>query len=216
MSENTEDVKFASSIDIILSREQRLLAADLDATIMKAMAMDEGREVACAWLISDLSILVVDQADMTVQQEQDGRDDVTFSEACRSMIDIAQSMWMEIINYLKDTRDIEIHALAMLQMVLNTCQEYPSNTNDDMAKIIMDKIRDIYSEIPKEFETVDVPNIPGISDSSDYRQLMKDFFKSLIEIGTYHRDRDQYETDQQRELHDRIIAIYHRLGELDF
>ena len=80
----------------------------------------------------------------------------------------------------------------------------------------MDKIRDIYSEIPKEFETVDVPNIPGISDSSDYRQLMKDFFKSLIEIGTYHRDRDQYETDQQRELHDRIIAIYHRLGELDF
>ena len=46
--------------------------------------------------------------------------------------------------------------------------------------------------------------------------MLMSFFQLLSDIGTFHRNRSEYATDEQRNLHDRFIATYYRLGELNF
>lgn len=212
----------AATCDLCLNLEERLAVVESDMKVLEELRPREGDEVALSWLMSDLATFAITQAAFEVDASMDDQNLTTPDEFIRKIIDDAQAIWDTLIEYLKDTHDLILHRLGMLAMLsqLNAGGYFSSWDTQDQAdavnRITQAKMQELMHATPKEFQSVDAPAVAGVTDSSDVDALTQDFFRSMIKIGTFHRDRDAYETEEQRQLHDRIVAIYHRLGELVF
>ena len=215
MSPESETPQLASTIHELMSFEQRIMVADMELSTMETIKSKVGDEGALAWLLTDLATFVINQADLEYASEK-GHENDTLDAACARVITIAQTIWSQMVNYLKDTRDVEIHPLAMLHVLLGACKEDQSELNVAMTRAIEHQMEEMFHAASKEITTMEVPHILEIAECTDSMKLTRDFFDLMQRIGTYRRDRSAYETDEQRELHDRIIATYHRLGELNF
>ena len=207
---------FAAKTDERLNQTQRLIVVDMEARMLNVIR-EKDPEGAMTWFLIDLVGFTVKQADFECRAEGLTNPDASDAQAYSNrLITLAQFIWDEIVNYLKDTAEIEVHPLAMLQILMaNYLDQKETPVTKVMKTAIYHQVETMYKDIPNEFEAVEVPNIPEILECNDAEKLIKDFFQLLSDIGTFHRDRDVYENDDQRKLHDRIIATYHRLGELN-
>lgn len=209
----------ASRMTERLSPEQQMMVVDQEAVQLQRYQKVEGDqrfsdEELMLWFLTDLSSFAISQADH-IYMEDEYRPEVTRAQATRRTVTIAQELWDEIVNYLKDHFDIQIHPLAMLT-ILHTAVDDGTELSDDFRTAILDQATEILSFEPKEFKTIPVPDIPELNQATDTNALTKEFFEDMLKLGTFHRDRDAYETEDQKRIHDRIIAIYSRLGELIF
>jgi len=207
---------FCASIDHLMTREERLMAIDMDTKLLDEVMTSEGESEGMAWFIADLAGFAITQADMEYKAEGHENDNDPQAYANR-IVTMAQMIWDEFVNYLKDTRDIELHPMSMLQVLLSIyIDQEDTPIVVTIKRAIINQIETMYKDAPEELKTVEVPDIPEINNSTDPDGLLKSFFQLLSDIGTFHRNRSEYTTDEQRNLHDRIIATYYRLGELNF
>ena len=115
---------------------------------------------------------------------------------------------------MSEEHNIELHP-AMVVVVL-TSYVNSAEANDEQASVVrlgieryvnlnLEELGDILArDDPAPAVPEDLPE-----DSDD---LIVEYFRCLEELGTFRRDRSAYENDDQRLLHDRIVALYHRIA----
>lgn len=200
----------AGSLDGKKTDAECVVVAEASMTTYEDMKNVLSEEEAMSWLMADLAMFALVQ----------GADRAGIDNPDQVVVE-AQRVWTVIIAYLKDTHDIDMHALGMLTTIAGIITEYIEDPNDPLKesysillKSILNYINTLMNTVPKEFKPVDYVPVPEIDECTDANFLTKEFFRCMIEIGTFHRDREQYETEEQLKLHDRILAIYSRLGTL--
>ena len=125
----------------------------------------------------------------------------------------AQMRWEWIITYCRDVLSIDLHPLAMLFVL----QFITSSKNDPYAPHVLEGIarvnKRLDEKIAEDVKVADAESDPEIENFDGCTAtLVVEYFSLLEKLGTFHRDRDRYETEEQKKLHDRIVAIYHRIG----
>lgn len=142
----------------------------------------------------------------------------------RIMLEIvreSQSRWEWISSYCKDTLNINFHPFTLLCTLgaLASAQiedESVQNANHALVDAINTYMDKMELEFKSDLELVNPPVVDAPAESQidldkSNDELIQEYFKLMLELGTFYRDRSRYKTDHERELHDRIIAIHEKI-----
>lgn len=126
-----------------------------------------------------------------------------------------QCAWEMVSKYYKDMLSIELHPLGMMTVLLVSINNSAGDESEEfrlLSRVIKQYLEDVEKKEKEELKNVDVKPVPEVenSDKSD-SELMIEYFKLMEEIGTFYHDRDRYDTEEKRELHDRIVAIFNKI-----
>lgn len=200
-----EDLHEFNKTEILVIAEQLI-----NQTKLEYPNNDEAQASA---ILANLSILCYSQGmnyvvlNMNIKKYPN-RDDI-FADVIKE----AQKRWEWIIAYCKDTLNIELHPLGMLFVL----RFVTSGEHDLYAPHVLAGIervsRELDKKIAEDVKVAEAKPVPEIDEfDGDIPTLIMEYFKLLEEIGTFYRDRDKYETEEQKLLHDRIVAIYRKIG----
>jgi len=148
--------------------------------------------------------------------KRDGKiNDANISRVQRQLLAVlcAQTRWEFAETYCKNMLKLELNPLGLLVVLKHISSENTGDTDAELAEAVDQAATIIEDKAKGELASVSTPpQVPdiGINLNSD---LIPEFFKLLEKIGTFYMDRDKYETDEQKELHDRIVAIYQKISE---
>ena len=119
------------------------------------------------------------------------------------------SRWKTIVEYAKDTLDIQIHPLAYFSIMKEMM------TGEPRLQPFIDALDKLFKEViekaASEIKPVEVIPVDGIDDNMSADDMAKEFFQIWNKLGTFHQNRDSYKTDEEKHMHDRIVALYSRL-----
>lgn len=199
-----------------LNEQEILFAAE--RTIEIAHQEAEGNdEKACQLIIAHLSTLCYNQGvERFISKIKKEKVPTVDSDECMlGAVMESQKLWEWVADYCRDTKDIHLHPLGMLIFLrYSSTPEEPSDDDTALVTAIDRYAEELEHKLQEENKLIDdapvaVPDIENFS--GDDTVLMMEFFKLMEEIGTFYHDRSRYDSDEKRELHDRIVAIHNRI-----
>ena len=130
-----------------------------------------------------------------------------------NIISTTYEYWCYAVDYCKQEHNIELHALGVLFILktIITSDETIAYSNQIVSAI--DRFcKKLDAEINDVIKTTRCDDDHEVDiDVEDMDQLIARYFQLLNKIGTFHHDRNSYETDEQRDAHDQIMAIYKKI-----
>jgi len=220
-----ENIKFPSDTDRLLNEAEFLLGVETDVEHFGRRAEEIGEEEASAWLLGELSIFCYLQGLMAARAYHDAEankpnpTEEEMSAVVGDALREAQLRWVTAIDHCRQTHEIEFHITGML-IFLGTV--YLKFADPDMpltlvtSRLCTERLAELQENLEKEMvrETAE-PEVIPVPDVDNYdgpiEDLVGEYFRLMEELGTYHRNRSEYATDEQRAKHDRLVAIYHRI-----
>lgn len=199
-----------------LNEQEVLFAAERTIEIARQEA--EGNdEKACQLIIAHLATLCYNQGvERFVAGVKNKTVQVTDVSDCMfGAVIESQKLWEWVADYCRDTKDIHLHPMGML-IFLRYTSSTEDPTDDDAALVAaIDRYTTgLELKLKEENKLTDEPpvSVPDIENfSGDDTVLIVEFFRLMEKIGTFYHDRSKYDSDEKRELHDRIVAIHHRI-----
>lgn len=204
--------------DALLNEHEFLVAVEQTVSIAKeATTNEEECNLAIMFHLGVLCYIQGIQLAVENLKREGKLNDASVSSVDRQVMAIlcGQTRWEFAEAYCKNLLGVQINPIGLL-VVLKRISSDDSGENDkvlseavdEAARIIESQAKGDLASIGKPPETI--PADIGINLESE---LIPTFFSLLEEIGTFYIDRDKYETDEQRELHDKIISIYQKISE---
>ena len=203
------EIVYPSSMNTILDKPAFLVAVDRTVELVNENTADD--ETRLAELMVQLTALCLKQAKLVVGS-------ASMADRFYHIILVADSRWDMIRQYLQDTRNLEVHPLAMISMIRGCTvkdQEHQTELDhivldalDRYANTMEDEIRRVMG-LSKDDEAQEV-KLPSVKDDPE---LLMDFFQAFKELGTVHRRRSEYTTDEQRAAYDKLMAIFKAITE---
>lgn len=206
------EIQYPTHLESILDKPAFLVAADRIVDLVIENTPDD--ETRLAELMLQLTTLCLDQAKMVVGSAYRPEDlETTITDRMYYIIHAADSRWDMIRKYIKDTRNLEAHPLAMITLLRGaTVYDVEHQTELDHVLIgaldrYVDAMENEIREIMgwKEDDEMKEARLPSIKDDPD---LLMKFFEAFKALGTVHRKRSEYTTDEQRQAYDNLMGIF--------
>jgi len=188
------------------------ILAVAETLIQQAQKEHTNEEAQASAILANLAVLCYSQG-MNATCNKGVKAFASTDDIFADVIAEAQIRWEWIITYCHDVLNIDLHPLAMLFVL----RFITSSENDVYAPHVLAGIervsKQLDEKIAEDVQAADAEIDPEIeSFDGSMATLVVEYFKLLEEIGTFHRDRDKYETEEQKKLHDRIVTIYRKIG----
>ena len=211
------EIVYPSSMNTILDKPAFLIAVDRTVELVNENTADD--ETRLAELMVQLTALCLAQAKLVIGSAYRPTDfETTITDRFYYIVLEADSRWDMVRQYLQDTRNLEVHPLAMISMIRG-CTVKDLEHRTELDHIVLnaldryaDKMEDEIREVMgwnKDDEMKDV-TLPSVKNDPE---LLMDFFQAFKEVGTVHRRRSEYTTDEQRAAYDKLMAIFKALTE---
>ena len=226
MSTTPEPV-IPSEIDRAMSDEEFLAAMEDELVLLDRVKEHEGEEQAMLWLIMEISTLCIQQAYCHLGQtaptmDQDGAQEA-FESYTEKILTAAQNYWVRASAYLKGTNGIELHPLGLLASLhyvfsdTGESDDKEASTRQIVMKFSAKILNELDTELRRDLQGETIVPVPEIDNfSGDPKELIPAYFFYMMKLGTFHRNRDSYETEEQKVMHDKLLAIHRRIGTIDF
>lgn len=164
------------------------------------------------WLIKNLALLCYSHGVLATENKDKIEPFKTVDDRLYNAIGIGQMVWDHISAYMKDTSAVELHPLGFLATLYAFSEEQDfQDLKEVITTFSKDWIKLQIEDAKKVPEVVPRPEIENFA--GDPRELIDAFFNMAQELGTFYSDRDKYSTDHERDLHDRLVAIYKKVFE---
>lgn len=204
--------------DALLNEHEFLVAVEKTVSIAKeTTSSDDERDVAIMFHLGVLCYIQGVQLAVENLKREGRLNDETVSHVDRQVMAIlcGQTRWEFAEAYCKNLLNVQINPIGLLVVLKHIAGENSGDGDkvlsaavDEAAKIIESQAKGDLASIGKPQDVAPV-NV-GVNLESE---LIPTFFSLLEQIGTFYIDRDKYETDEQRKLHDEIISIYQKISE---
>ena len=116
-------------------------------------------------------------------------------------------------HYLYSTYQIELHPLFIMIFIrglFDSRSALPYDTT--MAKAFSRFIEVRENEIKQAFETNEVVSPDDIDPNANIDpDTFKNFFELFKELKEFHRNRNDYESDEARSMHDELMKLYYTI-----
>lgn len=204
-----------SEIQSILDKPAMLMAVDRTVDLV-TKEFPTNEEERLANLMIELTALCLNQAKLVVRSAHDmNNNDPNFRvDFMYYVILEADNRWSMVRQYLQDTRQIEIHPLMLISIIRNGLVNDPNNQTelDRITIEALDRYADTMKEtlgeilgVDNRFEEIKLPSI-----KNDPELLMR-FFEAFKALGVVHRKKSEYQTEEQKQAYDKLMAIYDAL-----
>ena len=158
------------------------------------------------------------EAAKPVQERQAETKQVTTPEDIKEIIALAHSIWCLIEDYLRDTHDFIFPPAAFEVSLVKSIDNFSSDSIQDrtIREGISLYVQELVDKSKEELEAVNNVEVVPVKDIENYggdpKELVDAFFVMLGELGTFYRDRSNYETEDKRKIHDKLVAISQKLS----
>ena len=211
-----EEPKFISDVcTSILDKPAFLIAVDKTIDQVEQFYTDEDQR--SVEIVSELVILCCKQGELIVSSAEE---DLPPEDKLYKCLCVADERWDLARRYILDTRHFEVHPMAIITLFYSTMKKEGEhaayevalkNVLDRYASSMEDEIRAIMGwskEDPKQEQST--PKIPSIKDDPE---LLLEFFQTFKKLGTVHRSRDLYHTEEEKLEYDKLMSIFAALTE---
>lgn len=202
--------------DSLLNEREFLTAVESTISIAKAEIADgEARDLA---ILFHLGVLCYIQGvQLAVENlKRDGKlNDPSVSRIDRQVLSIlcAQTRWEFADTYCRTMLEMTINPVGLLIVLKHIADEQEDDSDGELAQAVDVAAHIIEEKAQGELASVESRSMPeNITTITADETLVKEFFDLLEEIGTFYADRDKYETEEQKELHDRVVAAYQQIA----
>lgn len=212
-----DKVKYPSQYDTILDKPAFLIAVDKTVDLVNDNTPDD--ETRLAELMIQLTALCMTQAKLVVGAAYRPTDhETTIIDRFYHIVLAADSRWDMVRQYLQDTRNLEVHPLAMISM-LRGCTVRDVEHQTQLDHIVIDALDRYATTMENEIKEImgwsDDDNaqsieLPSIEDNPN---LLLEFFQAFKEVGTVKRKRSEYATEEQKHAYDKLMAIFKAISE---
>ena len=164
----------------------------------------EGRTTAISLLLLEIA---VKHGCRKGEEYKDNKD-----ESMYQMIYETWKVWGHLHTYVMKKYGIDdidpVFPMNMFKEMFGNTEMEP-----DINKALLRVAEEEKTFVDKYKRGYDIVSVPEIENfSGDPTELMDAYFNMVEQLGTFYPDRDRYETDDQRKLHDKIVAIMQKLN----
>ena len=198
-------------MDLLFTPTELLVVAD---TVVKSHTEDDKEERSLN-ILSDLAILSLNQGLYLAREKMKAGEYPDDIQGLKAAFAEGEKRWISIVEYINANTDERINQLGYDMILLYLISD---GKEGDLTEAAKSYIEDIIEASSKESKNVDVEivSVPDIeSFGGDPKELVQAYFVMLGELGTFHRDRSKYNTEHEKSLHDKIVAIYNKVGNID-
>lgn len=211
------EIRYPTNLGSILDKPAFLIAVDRIVDLVIENTPDD--ETRLAELMLQLTALCLDQAKLVVGSAYHPTDhETTITDRMYYIICAADSRWDIVRKYIKDTRNLDAHPLGMISLLRGaTVRDVEHQVTLD--HIILDALDRYVDSMEEEIrnvmgwtedDTAHEVKLPSFKNDPD---LLMQFFEAFKNLGTVHRKRSDYETDEQRQAYDKLMAIFKTITE---
>lgn len=218
-SPNTNRTLYPDEVESKLMDEHEFLLA-VEATVSIATAENPGQSERDLAIIFHLGVLCYIQGvQLAVENlKRYGKlNDQSISHVERQVMSIlcAQTRWEFAETYCKTMLNVQISPIGLLIVLKHIANDNTSESDAALAEAVEQASHILEEKAKGELASVKRARFIGTDHPLIKADagLVREFFTLLEEIGTFYMDRDKYETDEQKELHDRIVAVYQKITE---
>ena len=208
-------VEYPSAIEAILDKPAFLIA--VDRTVELALESHSDENVQMANLAVELTTLCMTQANLVVRSAHPDRTVISMVDMLYYVLLEADNRWSMVRDYLRDTRQLDMHPLLMISLIRNgTVGGEGKKELDDVVVAALDRYATTMKESLEEVMGIaaNAPTEVKLPSIKDDPKLLEEFFIAFKSLGKIHKNRDEYRTQEEKEAFDRMMAIYEALSGL--